>query len=231
MSAEKAAQPLANAKHEAVLQAYFADPERVGYRCYIGVYPKSSEPAAKTAFSRLLKNADFAARLKFLDAGITAKVVASAAVSIEQVVAELVKLGFANVKNYIRLTPEGEPAVDFSDVTDDQFAALSEVSVEDFVDGRTEAEETLEPQAQGGELRRRRGREVRKVRFKIHNKEAALVDLLKHLGGFPATKLADPDGRALGTGAAETAKLGDLEVARRLAFLLARGERAKSGKK
>jgi phage terminase small subunit len=227
MSAEKAAKPLQNAKHEAVLQAYFADPERIGYRCYTSVYRKSGQAAAKTAFSRLLRNADFAGRLKFLDAGITAKVVASAAVSIEQVVAELCKLGFANVKNYIRLTDEGEPAIDFGGVTDEQFAALSEVTVEDFVDGRSEPDEALEPQPQGGALRRQRGREVRKVRFKLHNKQPALVSILEHLGGFPASRHADPDGRALGTGAAEASSLSDLEVARRLAFMLARGERAK----
>jgi phage terminase small subunit len=167
-----------------------------------------------------------------LDAGITEKVIETAAVSIDQVVRELVKIGFANVKNYIRLTADGEPAVDFSDVTEDQFAALSEVSVEDFVDGRTEADETLEPQPQGGELRRRRGREVRKVRFKIHNKEAALVDLLKHLGGFPPQKHehAGEGGGAIKVDV-DAEGLSELELGRRIAFALEKAARARPAEK
>jgi hypothetical protein len=54
---------LANAKHEAVAQAYVADPERIGWRAYRKVYPNSSRHAAETAWTRLLKIAEFSARL------------------------------------------------------------------------------------------------------------------------------------------------------------------------
>jgi hypothetical protein len=37
---------------------------------------------------------------------------------------------------YMKSTPEGDPYLDFSSLTRDQTAALAEVSVEDFVDGR-----------------------------------------------------------------------------------------------
>jgi hypothetical protein len=37
---------LANPKHEAVAQAFIADPERIGWRAYSQVYPKSSQRAA-----------------------------------------------------------------------------------------------------------------------------------------------------------------------------------------
>jgi hypothetical protein len=37
---------LANAKHEVVAQAFIADPERVGWRAYRAVYPKSSHHTA-----------------------------------------------------------------------------------------------------------------------------------------------------------------------------------------
>lgn len=213
MTANPASNPLRNAKHEAVLQHFFADKERVGWRSYVAVYPNSSEPAAKTAFSRLLKNAAFSARLSFLDAGATAVAVEKSGIEIAAVVAELAKIGFANAKHYLRITADGDPAVDLSHLDDDQFAALSEVTVEDFV-----------------EMRGDDARDVRKVRFKLHNKQAALVSILDHLGGFPARKLADPDGRGLGTAAAEKLgeKLSDLEIARRLAFALERGGRAKN---
>ena len=61
---------------------------------------------------------------------------------------ELAKVGFANAKQYLRILPGGEPVVGLSDLSDDQFAALAEVTVEDFVDGRVEADELQEPQAQ-----------------------------------------------------------------------------------
>jgi hypothetical protein len=50
---------LSNQRHEGVAQAYIADPEKVGWKAYKKVYPKSSQHAAETGFSRLLlKNAE-----------------------------------------------------------------------------------------------------------------------------------------------------------------------------
>lgn len=225
MSADPAASPLQNAKHEAVLQAYVADKEHVGWRAYVSVYPKSSEAAAATGFSRLLRNAGFAARLKFLEGAATEVAVEKSGIEIAAVVNELAKIGFANAKNYLQILPGGEPAVDLSNVTDDQFAALSEVTVEHFVDGRAEPEDILEPQPQGGALQRQRGREVRRVKFKLHNKHAALVSILEHLGGFPARKheLTGRDGGPIET--EDKTERSDLDVARRIAFVLAKAAR------
>jgi hypothetical protein len=65
--AEKGASPKGrnkiNPRHEGVAQAYIADPERIGWRAYKSVYPNSSQHAAETGFSRLLKNVEFAARV------------------------------------------------------------------------------------------------------------------------------------------------------------------------
>ena len=49
------AHPLQNAKQEAVLQAYFADQARIGYRAYIAVYPNSSEGGIGGGENRVLK--------------------------------------------------------------------------------------------------------------------------------------------------------------------------------
>lgn len=221
-------QPLQNAKHEAVLRAFFADPQRVAYKAYLSVYPRSSEGAAKTAFSRLLKHADFAERLKFLDAGVTDKVIEKTAVSIERVVNELSRIGFATAKSFLRIGPDGEPAVDLSNLSDDEFAALAEVTVEDFVDGRCDPDETLEPQAQGGALKRQRGRDVRRVKFRLHNKQAALVSILDHLGGFPARKheLTGADGGPIKHQDVDAVALSELELGRRIAFALEKAARA-----
>lgn len=85
----------------------------------------------------------------------------------ERIVAELARIGFANMQDYMRAGPDGDPYLDFSDLTRDQAAALAEVTVEDFKDGRGED-----------------ARDVRRVKFKLHDKRAALVDLGKHLGMF-----------------------------------------------
>lgn len=83
----------------------------------------------------------------------------------ERIVDELAKIGFSNMQDYMRAGPEGDPYLDFSGLTRDQAAALSEVTVEDFKDGRGED-----------------ARDVRRVKFKLHDKKGALVDLAKMLG-------------------------------------------------
>jgi phage terminase small subunit len=91
-----------------------------------------------------------------------------ASLTVQKVVDELVKIGFANMGDYMRYTPVGDPYLDFSNLTRDQTAALSEVTVEDYVEGRGEE-----------------ARDIKRVKFKLCDKRAALVDLGKHLGMFP----------------------------------------------
>lgn len=85
----------------------------------------------------------------------------------DRVLQELAKLGFANMADYMSIGAGGAPVLDFSKLTRDQAAALVEVTVEDFVDGRGED-----------------SRDVRRVKFKLADKRAALVDMGKHLGMF-----------------------------------------------
>ena len=85
----------------------------------------------------------------------------------EKVISELAKLGFSNMQDFIRITSSGDPMADLSNLTRDQAAALAEFTVEDFTDGRGED-----------------ARDVRRVKFKLADKRAALVDIGKHLGIF-----------------------------------------------
>ena len=78
----------------------------------------------------------------------------------DMVVDELRKIGFASMGDYMKSTPEGDPYLDFSALTPAQTAALSEVTVEDYVEGRGED-----------------ARQVKRVKFKLHDKQAALVAL------------------------------------------------------
>jgi phage terminase small subunit len=74
---------------------------------------------------------------------------------------------FARRSLLAKAGPDGDPYLHFSGLTRDQAAALAEVTVDDFTDGRGED-----------------AREVRRVRFKLADKRASLVDIGRHLQMF-----------------------------------------------
>lgn len=99
-------------------------------------------------------------------------------ITADRVLEELGKIGFANMQDFIRTTDQGDAFVDLSQLTREQAAAINEVTVEDFKDGRGED-----------------ARDVRRVKFKLSDKRAALVDIGKHLGMFIERKeLTGKDG-------------------------------------
>lgn len=99
----------------------------------------------------------------------------------DRVLQELAKIGFANMADYMKCTPDGDPYLDFSSLTRDQAAALVEVTVEDYLEGRGDD-----------------ARSVRRVKFKLADKRAALVDCGKHLGMFVERKeITGKDGKPL----------------------------------
>lgn len=102
-----------------------------------------------------------------IEVASTERAITKLAITKEAVLGELAKIGFANMADYMRVGPDGDPCLDFSALTRDQSAALIEVTVEDFKDGRGED-----------------ARDVRRVKFKLADKKGALVDLGKHLGLF-----------------------------------------------
>ena len=88
-------------------------------------------------------------------------------ITADRVLRELAKIGFANMGDYMRSSPSGDPYLDFSALTDDQTAALQEVTVDDYVEGRGDDART-----------------VKRVKFKLYDKRAALVEIGRHLGMF-----------------------------------------------
>lgn len=125
-----------------------------------------AEYSAKTADRqghRLLKNAEIQRRI----AEAQKKRSQRTEITQDAVLKELAKIGFANIGDMMRVTPDGDPFLDLSDLTPEQTAALSEVTVEDYMEGRGE-----------------NAREVRRVKVKLWDKRAALVDMGKHLGMF-----------------------------------------------
>jgi phage terminase small subunit len=54
------------------------------------------------------------------------------------VIQELSRLAFANIHDFMRVTDEGDPYLDFSAITKEQATTLAEFTVDDFKDGRGE---------------------------------------------------------------------------------------------
>ena len=92
----------------------------------------------------------------------------------DAVIRELAKIGFANMLDYITIGNDGDPYVDLSKLTREQAAAIGEVTVEDFIDGRGED-----------------ARSVRKIKFKLADKRGALVDLGRHFALFTDKAVVD----------------------------------------
>jgi phage terminase small subunit len=101
-----------------------------------------------------------------------------ASLTLDKIVEEASKIGFANMQDYLTIGPDGDPVPDFSRVARNHAAALIEVTIERFKDGRGAG-----------------ARDVRRVRFKLADKLGALIALGKHLGGFGSKlELTGPPG-------------------------------------
>lgn len=100
-------------------------------------------------------------------AAIDAALAKTPGVTRTRIVNELALIGFSNMLDYIQPQPDGTAYVDLSQLTRDQAAAIGEVTVEDYVEGRGED-----------------GRAVKRVKFKLSDKQGALEKLGKVLGMF-----------------------------------------------
>lgn len=170
------------AKQQGFLTAYLRNGRNRAEAYRTAYDAKTASPATcSKEGAKLLTHPLIAPQVAQAEASAAAKVGRAAdqyAVTQERITAELAKLGFANMLDYMSVGPDGDPVLDYSALTRDQAAALIEVTVEDFKDGRGED-----------------ARDVRKVKFKLADKRTALVDLGKHLGMF-AEKIehSGPDG-------------------------------------
>lgn len=94
-------------------------------------------------------------------------------ITAEMVKAEIGKVAFASLKKYTALDASGSPIVgDWNDLTDDDWAALAEITSETYTEGRGED-----------------AREVKRVKYKTHPKLEALEKLAKILGMYAPEKL------------------------------------------
>ena len=94
----------------------------------------------------------------------------------QRVLEELAKIGFASYGDFVKIDENGNATVDVKLLTKDQLAAISEMQVDTSKDGK------------------------QRVRVKLHDKRAALVDIGKHLGMFrEKIEVSGPNGGPIQT--------------------------------
>ena len=106
---------------------------------------------------------------------IQGKAAAAVGVTIEQVVAELAKIGFSNIADFVDVSG-ATPTIHLADVPADKLAALSEITTETVFERAGKGAPT----------------EVRRVKIKLWDKRAALVDLGRYLGMFKDKDASPP---------------------------------------
>jgi len=163
---------LKNPKHELFAQNVAKGVS--GAESWIKAGYDTNAKAAAVSANRMLKRPDISNRVNELlerrdaiEVRSTERAVEKLAITKEAVLDELRKVGFANMLDYVRVQPDGSAYVDLAKLTRDQAAAIQEVVVEDFKDGRGED-----------------ARDVRRIRFKLADKLSALEKIGKHFGMF-----------------------------------------------
>lgn len=98
----------------------------------------------------------------------------STGVTVDRIVLELAKIGFANIMDFVAIQEDGSAYVDLSNMSREQSAAIAEINVEEYMEGRGDD-----------------ARPVKRTKIKMADKRAALVDMGKHLGMFVERKVVD----------------------------------------
>jgi phage terminase small subunit len=138
-------------KKERFVQEYLVDLNGTQAAIRTGYSKKTAQEQA----SRLLSNVMVS---KAIAEG-QAKLAKTVGVTAEKVIAEMARIGFANMQDYLDLSDPENPTVDLSNLTPEQASVIAEATVE------------------------KKGFE-RRVKIKLHDKLNALVNLGKHLGLF-----------------------------------------------
>ncbi len=140
-------------------------------------------------------------------------------VTVDRIVQEYAKMGFANMLDYMTIQPDGTAFCDLSKLTREQAAAIQETTTETVMVATGEEDEDGKAKKVA----------VLKTRIKLADKKAALLDLGKHLGMFEADNKQKGEAEAIAHMAA--AERSDVDVARRLAFLLAKAQKTAKPKR
>lgn len=138
------------------------------YRDAIG--STGSPHTCTNQFYKLMKRPAFKAAIESIDARVVAAkdaVIERYAVTKANILRELALIGFARMDDYLAFGDDGRPSLDFAKIqaNPELAAAISELVVDEI---GTDGKRAL----------------TTRVRFKLHEKRSALVDLGKNLGMF-----------------------------------------------
>ena len=156
-------------RHEIFARAYVK--ELNGTRAAIAAgYAKKS---ARITASRLLTNANISA----LIASLAKKHADKLDLDAEKVLTELSRMGFSNILDYVQITKEGDAVIDLSSLTQEQAAAIHEITVDEYMKGKGKD-----------------ARKIKRTKFKLADKIRALELLGKYLKLFTEKMaLSGPD--------------------------------------
>ena len=161
-----------------------------------------SKKTARSQGQRLLTNVDIAAAIKTKRDERSKRT----GITADWVLHELRNLAGANILDYVTVGENGLPSIDLTNMTRDQAAALRGLKASQIGAGD--------------------GPVAMKVDIRLADKKAALELLGRHLGMFSTKhELSGPDG-----GPIEVATPDSLDLARRIAFVLAKAQRELSKK-
>lgn len=147
---------LANQRHELMAQGLAAG------KTQSKAYRDAGFPATTIRRAKSLAASE---KIKLRVRELTDIAIANTTLTIEKVLRELEKLGFANMMDYIKIDDDGHPELDLSALTREQAAAIGEITTDLITSPRD-------------------GSVTRRTKFKLLDKKGALVDLGRHLGMF-----------------------------------------------
>ncbi len=122
-----------------------------------------SRKTARVTASQLLTKPN----IQKLLAELTKKKADKLDLSAEKVFSELSRMGFSNLLDYVKVTKEGDAFVDLSGLTQEQAAAIQEVTVNEYMEGTGKD-----------------ARKVKRTRLKLVDKIRSLDLLGRHLKLF-----------------------------------------------
>jgi phage terminase small subunit len=160
--------PLKDPRPEAFCLEYLVDlngaaaARRAGY----------SARTANRQASHLLSKPDIAARVQFLKAKRSERT----EITIDRVIEELAKVGFASLRQMVAIDQDGQPQINLTNTPDNVLDALAEVSTETVLEAEGSGEG-------------RKSRPIRKTRIKLLDKIRALHLLAEHVGAFKQGKV------------------------------------------
>jgi len=148
-----------NSRHEIFAREYVKDLN--GTRAAIAA--GYGEKGAHVRASQLLRNR----KVQGLLAKLTKKHADKLDLSAEKVLSELSSMGFSNMLDYIKTTEEGSAYVDLSNLTREQAAAIPEITVDEYMEGKG-----------------KHARKVKRTKLKLVDKIRSLDLLGRHLKLF-----------------------------------------------